>query len=115
MGILASTAALKITINDTSVSYGLYAADGSIRATVVSGTTYTGLYAPDGSLNIIPEDGTLYHPCGAIRGIIPYGAQGLYSPQGALYMDGLDEGFNNLETETGYNLLQEDNDFLLLE
>lgn len=114
MGVYSETGALKVSVND-STGTGRYAADGSVRVTVVSGTTYTGLYAPDGSMNIIPEAGSLYHSCGAIRGVIPYANNGLYSPAGALYMDGLDQGFNNLETEDGYNLLQEDTDFLLLE
>lgn len=115
MGVYSESGALKITVNDTSAPLGRYAADGSVRVTIVSGTAYTGLYAPDGSMNVIPEEGSMYHPCGAIRGVIPYGTQGLYSPAGALYMDGLDLGFNNLETEDGYNLLQEDTDFILLE
>lgn len=115
MGVYSDSGALKITVNDTSIPVGRYAADGSIRVTIVSGTSYTGLYAPDGSMNVIPEEGSMNHPCGAIRGVIPYGTTGLYSPAGALYMDGLDQGFDNLETEDGFNMLQENNDFLLLE
>lgn len=114
MGVYSPAGNLYVTVNDTTGT-GRYAADGSVRITLVSGTSYTGLYAPDGSMNVVKEDGPLYHPCGAVRGIIPYGGLGLHAPSGAFYMDGLDQSFFNLETEDGFNLLQEDSSFILLE
>lgn len=89
MSIYSQTGALKVTVNDTT-GKGRYAADGSIRVTVVPGTSYTGLYANDGSMNVVDEVGPFYHPCGAIRGRVALETYtGLYSPSGALYMDGL--------------------------
>lgn len=89
-GIISLTGGIRVTMNDTSVPYGLYAADGSLRITVVTGSSYTGLYAADGSINVVNQEGSLYHPCGAIRGraaLTTY--TGRYSPSGAVYMDGL--------------------------
>jgi hypothetical protein len=114
MGVYSEAGNLKITVNDTT-GVGRYAADGSIRVTLVSGSTYTGVYASDGSMNVVNEDGSLYHPCGAVRGIIPYGGLGLHTPSGAFYLDGLDQSFDNLETEDGFNLLLETGEFILLE
>ena len=114
MGIYSESGNLKVTVNDTT-GVGHYAADGSVRITLVPGTTYTGLYGADGSMNVVKEDGAMYHPCGAVRGIIPYGGLGLHTPSGAFYMDGLDQSFDNLETEDGFNLLQETGEFILLE
>jgi hypothetical protein len=114
MGIYSESGNLKVTANDTT-GKGVTAADGSMRVTLVLGTTYTGYYAADGSVNVVKEDGSLYHPCGAIRGIVPYGGLGLHTPSGAFYMDGLDQSFNNLETEDGFNLLLESGEFILLE
>lgn len=108
MAVYSQTGALKVTVNDTT-GKGRYAADGSIRVTVVLGTSYTGLYANDGSMNVVDEVGSLYHPCGAIRGIAALGTYtGLYSPSGALYMDGLTalpSTGNNLIWASGNNLL----------
>lgn len=114
MGIYSESGNLKVTVNDTT-GKGVYAADGSMRVTLVLGTSYTGHYAPDGSVNVVKEDGPMYHPCGAIRGVIPYGGRGLHAPSGAFYLDGLDQSFDNLETEDGFNLLLETGEFILLE
>ena len=105
MGVYSESGALKITVSDTSAPLGRYAADSSIRVTIVTGSTYTGLYAPDGSMNVVAEEGSLYHPCGAVRGVVPNGAQGLYSPAGALYMEGLSFTVNNIIWDTGNNLI----------
>lgn len=112
MGIYSEKGTLKITVNDTT-GVGRYAANGSIRVTVVSGSTFTGLYASDGSMNVVDEEGSLYHPCGAIRGRAALGTYtGIYSPSGALYMEGLTVGnallwgsSNNLIWNTGNNLI----------
>jgi hypothetical protein len=114
MGVYSESGNLKVTVNDTT-GVGRYAADGSIRVTLVTGEVYTGVNAPDGSMNVVKEDGSLYHPCGAVRGIIPYGGLGVYTPSGAFYLDGLDQSFENLEMEDGFNLLLETGEFILLE
>lgn len=114
MGVYSSSGALQVKANDAGT--GRYAADGSVRITIVDGSTYTGLYAADSSMNLVLEDGPLYHPCGAVRGVMVYsGDLGLHTPAGAFYIDGYDQSFNNLETEDGFNLLLEDGSFLLLE
>lgn len=87
---------IRVTVDDTSVPFGIYAADGSLRVTVVDGTTRTGIYAPDGSYNVFVTTATdaphgLYHPCGALYGTdTSPGDNGVLAPSGALFMDGLD-------------------------
>lgn len=114
MGVYSSSGALQVKVNETGT--GRYATDGSVRVTIVDGTAYTGLYALDGSLNFVLEDGSLYHTCGAVRGVMVYsGNKGLHTPSGAFFIDGYDQSFSNLETEDGFNLILENNSFLLLE
>lgn len=94
MPLYASTGALNVVVNDTSVTRGLYAASGAMRVSLVSGTSYTGLYAPDGSINVCIDSTGFgkYHPSGALRGVtqtVLTTSTGLYAPTGATYMVGL--------------------------
>lgn len=86
---------IRVTVDDTSMPFGIYAADGSIRITVVDGSTFTGLYDTDGGYNVVVVEATdtpvsVYHPCGALRGVAATSETGLSAPNGAIYMDGLD-------------------------
>lgn len=94
MALYNSRGNIRVTVDDTTMPFGIYAADGSLRVTVVDGTTRTGLYAADGSFNVVGVDATdlpisIYHPCGALRGVATSDEEGITAPNGAIYMDGL--------------------------
>lgn len=86
---------VNVTVNDTSMPFGIYAADGSLRVKIVSGTSLVGLYAADGAYNVVSVPGTdantgIYHPSGALRATAASGSSiGLRAPSGAIYMAGL--------------------------
>lgn len=86
---------INVTVNDTSLPFGIYAADGSLRVKVVSGTSFVGLYAPDGAYNVVSVAGTdapagVYHSSGALRATAANASTiGAKSPSGSIYMNGL--------------------------
>lgn len=101
---------IRVTVDDTSFTQGVYATDGSIRITVVDGTSFTGAYAPDGSWYVVQVTDsetpvTIYHPCGAIRGVPAVSEYGLMAPNGAFYMEGLDTANKRLSAATGTYLV----------
>lgn len=85
---------INVTVNDTSMPFGIYAADGSLRVKIVSGAAPVGLYAADGAYNVVVVADTdtaagVYHPSGALR-VVPAELQvGRLSPSGGIYMSGL--------------------------